>query len=757
MMNKPIAALPGALLVAAVVSCGGGEKKMGPSMCGVSMCTERQVCDSSSSPPQCKCTPDRTGPDCSACARGYTATTDGRCLPFAVDCRTNPGVCGVGGTCATGTAGGPDSCLCKRGFAGNTCQTCADGFQDNDHNGTCLASCSMTTCQGQQTCMDSTGSARCACPGNRVGANCDQCPAGWVLRTSDNVCIQTCASAGTICGTNKMCDPGQGICICRPEYTGDRCDTCAAGYQDNNGDRVCSRSCASTTCAAGQTCSDTTGTAVCACPGNHTGANCDQCPSGWVLRAADGTCVQTCASMTTSCGARRYCDDAQGTPVCACQAGYTGSDCSLCAADYMADGAGMCVRTAPAGTTLLASGRYQNADYLLAIDPAAGTATPLRPLAGLSSLRLTSDFAGRTIYTASTTALSRIEAATGKLVPVAMIPSIGAAAFGAGGLFTLGPLSPYLLKRVDPASGAVADIGPTNLGTSAGSVGLTWEAGGTLLYARPPATLTNGADLIRIDPATAAMTTLGSLTVEAARLRPGDNRVGVAFDSTGKLFLATHLGRPPEELVTEHCRKLAAGLGYPGYETAPLTTLEINYNGIGAGLTRTLASQNASGKEIIAYASYGRRTNAKAFLRVQTANPDAFVCVSSYEEVLELQIAPSTARFTAIALTGSRPTLTLAVEGAVPPVTRPTLHVFASTTTYVSTAFDGGAGGYQFSKLYKSTEWTALRLPTYVSAWDTDSAAPSVLLQVDLASRTIARVLSFAGVELYPALATWAP
>ena len=49
-----------------------------------------------------------------------------------------------------------------------------------------------------------------------------------------------------------------------------------------------------------------------------------------------------------------------------------------------------------------------------------------------------------------------------------------------------------------------------------------------------------------------------------------------------------------------------------------------------------LTSKNASGKEIVAYASYGRRTSAKATLRIETTNPDAFVCISTYEEVLEL-------------------------------------------------------------------------------------------------------------------------
>jgi hypothetical protein len=672
-----------------------------------------------------------------------------------IDCKVNPGVCGSHGACESPVTGLADRCRCQTGWAGLTCDRCDDDYQDNDKNGTCLAACKPTTCTAPQVCADSTGGARCSCPGNRTGAACDQCPAGWMLRTSDNTCVQTCASQASSCGSRKTCDVGQGICVCRAEYTGDQCDACAPGYQDNDKNTTCSASCAMTSCPAGQSCTDTTGTARCACPGNRTGVNCADCPSGWVLRASDGTCVQTCAAQ--SCGARRYCDDSQGMPVCSCQTGFTGADCAACADGFTADGAGQCVRGAPAGTTLLGAGRLQNGDYLLAINPGTGSATPLRQLAGLTSQRLTTDPATRTVFGISTSGISRIELATGKVTTVATLQSVGSAAFGGGSLYTLGPLSPYLLKRVDPASGGVTDVGPTNLVSGTGAAGLAWEPAGTLLYARPPTTDPNGAELVRIDPATATATMLGPLAMAGAGLRPSDNRVGVAFDTGGKLFVATRLGRTAEAIVTEHCRKLAAGLGYPGYEAAPVTTLEVAYNGLGAGVTRVLASKNASGKEVIGYASYGRRTIAKGTLRIETTNPEALVCLSTYEEVLELVIPPATARFTAVVLAGTRPALTLVVEGSVAPVPRPTLHVYGGSGSSIAPAFNGASGGYQFSKLYTSNEWTALRLPSYASAWDSDQAAPSVLVEVDPGTRAVMRTLSFPGVELYPTIAPWAP
>jgi hypothetical protein len=682
-------------------------------------------------------------------------TMDGRCMASQISCRMNPAVCGSHGTCLEGSALTGDSCSCRPGYSGLVCQACAEGYQDNNKDGVCTASCGATTCPANMACSDSTGTARCACSGNRTGVNCDQCPAGWMLRTSDNTCVQTCAVSSTTCGTKKTCDPTQGICVCRAEYTGDLCDVCAGGYQDNDRNGTCSASCLMTTCPMGQTCTDTTGTARCACPPNRTGTNCEQCLSGWVMRPSDNTCVQTCASVS-SCGARRYCDETQGAPICVCQAGYSGADCSACATGYLADGAGGCVRAAPAGTTLLGAGRVDTGEYLLGIDPSAGTVTPLRPLAGVSGQRLATDIGNRAIYSITSTGISRVDMGTGRLTPLATVQSLATLCYGAGSLYTFGTLSPYLLKRVDPASGAVSDIGPSNLAASSGSTGLAWERAGTLLYARPPSTGATGAELYRVDPATAGVTMLGALPVDATRLRPGDNRLGMAFDTGGKLFIATHLGRTADDVVAEHCRKMAAGLGLAGYEAAPLTGISVTQEGIGAGATKILTSKNASGKEIIAYASYGRRTSAKATMRIETANPEAFVCVSSYEEVLELSVSPATARFAGVALTGYRPILTLVVEGVVPPVTRPTLHVYTVSGT-VAPAFNGASGGYQFSKLYNATEWNSLRLPSYVSAWDNDPGAPSVLMELDLTSRTVTRVLYFPGIELFPTLAPWQP
>jgi hypothetical protein len=205
-------------------------------------------------------------------------------------------------------------------------------------------------------------------------------------------------------------------------------------------------------------------------------------------------------------------------------------------------------------------------------------------------------------------------------------------------------------------------------------------------------------------------------------------------------------------VVIDHCRKTAAGLGYTGYEAAPFTTLAISQTGIGAGVTRVLTSKQTAGPEMIAYASSGVRLAAKAMVRVETTNPDAFVCLSTYEETLELQIPGATARFAAIALSGYRPTLSLVVEGSFPAVTKPVLHVHQ-----VSGSPPLVFSAYAFSKVYSATDWSKLTLPVYASAWTTDLAAPVVLIELDLTTRTMKRQLTFPQVELFPNIAPWTP
>jgi glycosidase len=104
------------------------------------------------------CTPDGAGGHSCGCDAGYQdGVGDGICRP---DCSTAGLSCGAHGHCAL--IGGVASCVCDTGHTGTGCATCATGYQDNDHNGTCRPTCALAgmSC-GARTCSDSSGEPVC--------------------------------------------------------------------------------------------------------------------------------------------------------------------------------------------------------------------------------------------------------------------------------------------------------------------------------------------------------------------------------------------------------------------------------------------------------------------------------------------------------------------------------------------------------------------------------------------------------------------
>jgi hypothetical protein len=204
--------------------------------------------------------------------------------------------------------------------------------------------------------------------------------------------------------------------------------------------------------------------------------------------------------------------------------------------------------------------------------------------------------------------------------------------------------------------------------------------------------------------------------------------------------------------LSTHCTQIAAGVGLTGYDSSQISSMEYPAGGIGMGLTKVLGSTAASGKEIIAYASNAAMATTPAVLRIDTANPDAFVCLMTSNENLRVVIA-STAKFAGIAFTGNRPRLAMEVEG-VREVTSPQVHIALTQETYL----DASVRAYAINKVYTSTEWSSQKkLPHFTSLWGNDATAPMRLVHIDLSTNRPARILSFAGVELQTLLTPWKP
>ncbi len=199
-------------------------------------------------------------------------------------------------------------CTCDEGYAGDLCTECGAGY--HDEGGECVVNvvCEADSCSGYGTCDDSTGVVTCACDEGYEGRQCETCSSGYQDNDADGACLPGCATSGLDCGTHGSCDDsgGEAVCVCDLGYTGALCDTCNAGYQDNDG---------------------------------------------------DGTCLPDCATSGLDCGLHGACDDSSGAAVCTCDEGYVGDYCDTCAPEYEDFGSG-CVLfwvSIPGGTFMMGS------------------------------------------------------------------------------------------------------------------------------------------------------------------------------------------------------------------------------------------------------------------------------------------------------------------------------------------------------------------------------------------------------------------
>lgn len=108
--------------------------------------------------------------------------------------------------------------------------------------------------------------------------------------STDPCAGKTCSGHGT-CEGSPGADGGEvATCTCDAPYAGPNCDTCATGFQDNDGNGTCAPACGTSTCNSHGTCSDATGATACTCTTGFTGAACDTCATGFTGAACD-VCV----------------------------------------------------------------------------------------------------------------------------------------------------------------------------------------------------------------------------------------------------------------------------------------------------------------------------------------------------------------------------------------------------------------------------------------------------------------------------------
>lgn len=243
-------------------------------------------------------------------------------------------------TCVYGDCLDPRSsqeCVCEEGYAGSRCERCADGYYF--YNLVCIAEGSLGACANDPckhgACRDVAGQAVCDCHTGYAGDTCDDCAQGF--HAEDGVCVPDSACNPDPC-VHGTCSElrGRASCRCDDGYEGDFCDRCAQGYRADgllcvpaDPDNPCTPNPCKGEPYDGQNrtrCQVQDGEAVCLCaPGHHPD-----------LSDSDLCVPDTECSPATTCMGN---GDCTGNGLeCECYAGYEGDHCERCASLYHWDG-----------------------------------------------------------------------------------------------------------------------------------------------------------------------------------------------------------------------------------------------------------------------------------------------------------------------------------------------------------------------------------------------------------------------------------
>ncbi|KAF6031918.1 LanA [Bugula neritina] len=179
-------------------------------------------------------------------------------------------------------------CRCKPNVIGRTCTACA-------HNYYGFPDCKPCNCPA--TCNAVTGA--CECPKRTTGPQCDQCvPQTYGYDRTIGCMDCKCQPEGVLNG-NLSCDLDTGVCDCKPNVVGRRCDACMNGHWNYP-------SCDSCDCdPAGTTeiiCDSET--SQCSCKLNTGGDTCGTCQPGTYnleARNHEGCTKCFCFGITFSC------------------------------------------------------------------------------------------------------------------------------------------------------------------------------------------------------------------------------------------------------------------------------------------------------------------------------------------------------------------------------------------------------------------------------------------------------------------------
>lgn len=184
------------------------------------------------------------------------------------------------------------------------------------------------------------------CQHHTTGVNCERCIPTY-YRSPEHTIDSPLACSPCDCQsefTDGTCEDLTGRCFCKPNYSGENCDSCASGFinfpqcypiptyptNNNNGEAKPAGEIINCECSAAGTvdnsCRPDPRTRTCVCKPGFTGDHCDTCAPGFY-----GLNCQACQCSGPGC-LDGSCDLLTGHSVC--RSGFQGYECDQCAPGY---------------------------------------------------------------------------------------------------------------------------------------------------------------------------------------------------------------------------------------------------------------------------------------------------------------------------------------------------------------------------------------------------------------------------------------
>ncbi|KAK9497974.1 hypothetical protein O3M35_003866 [Rhynocoris fuscipes] len=280
----------------------------------------------------CDCKEKIVGRTCDHCAHGTWGFGPNGCT----DCDCNS-IGSLNNLCDPNTG----QCTCNNGIYGKSCDQCQPGSWGFPDCRPCQCHGYAHSCKDNGECID--------CRDFTTGFSCDRCADGFYGDPTLGTPCQPCRCPDTVDSGHSFAstcifnqDTRDVTCVCKPGYTGPRCDVCADNYFGNPETPL--GSCKECDCSGNidlslpGNCDSSTGECY-KCLNNTTGFSCDRCLPNYFGDPLAGDCKECDCDLLGTDKSRGMCDPESGR--CPCLPNVKGVRCDSCVAGHWAIARGM--------------------------------------------------------------------------------------------------------------------------------------------------------------------------------------------------------------------------------------------------------------------------------------------------------------------------------------------------------------------------------------------------------------------------------